>query len=458
MRKKVFVIVGLILFSLNQLTAQQYTAIEYWRMEQDSVYKSLITRQNAGDTLSLQEQNTLTDYMARLREYFDKLSDNEKSLYYLNRSAWAGRPEKAQKIPVRQEPDIFTGETSMYTQYLISSGIFGAIYGGEAVAILGLGNNEGAATSIPLLAAGASVLIPVLTIKDKYIPYNSLSLSIQGKAIGALQGLALGALLTGDNVEEGKLLMAISAASSIGLGKLGYYLGKTKPWSEGRVALYAHYGVLLPLEGLAIVGAVEAEDPRIYGLTSLAFGVGGYLIADQIANKNDLTKGDVNAIGTLAVMNGLLGMLIVSDIEEDSDVFKSSDLLIPAAGALAGTLIGHLSVKNAGLTNQQGRNIALASAGGSAIGLGLVSIFTPEKITPYYVLPYITGMTTYAITLGIYKKKNNLTLTENRMHPGWDLDIMPQNIFLNKKIAPFAFANPGKRIDFLPAFAAKFRF
>src|SRR5690606_26537125 len=105
--------------------------------------------------------------------------------------------------------------------------------------------------------------------KDRFVSYNSLSLAIHGKAMGAGQGLALGALLIGDQVDEGKLLLALSTASSIGLGRLGYSLGKNRPWTEGRAGLYSYYGTIMPLEGLALIGASKIDDVRIIGLTSL---------------------------------------------------------------------------------------------------------------------------------------------------------------------------------------------
>jgi hypothetical protein len=346
----------------------------------------------------------------------------------------------------------------MYTQYLISSGIFGALYGAAAVYIFGLEDKEGLSVGIPLLTAGASVLIPVLTLKDKYVSYNSLSLSNHGRIAGALQGAALGALITGDNIEEGKLILGLSTAASIGLGQLGYHLGKNQPWSQGRAALYSYYGLLMPFEGMAIIAACESEDPRIYGLTSLAFGAGGYLIANRISNTYDYTKGDVTATGTLAALNGLLGFMILADVEERSGEVTPAHFLIPAAGALGGTFAGHLWLKNAQLSNQQGRNIALTSAAGVVTGLGLTALFTPESVTPYYVIPYITGMSTYALMVSIYKKKNVSTISDSEKKSRWNLNVMPQNIFLNNKIAEYSIANPGKHIDFLPAFSATYNF
>ena len=298
MKRMAFILIGSILFSLTQISGQKNTAAEYWRMEQDSLYKKLVERQTAGETLSEQEQTTLAGYKARLSKYFEGLPDEEKSLYYKYRAKWASDSGRAYNVPPGPETNVFSGERSMYTQYLIASGLFGAFYGGAAIAVLGLEDDEGLVAGIPLLTAGASVLLPIITLKDKFVSYNSLSLAIHGKAMGAAQGLALGALLIGEEVDDGKLLLAISTASSIGMGRLGYSLGKNKPWTEGRAGLYSYYGTIMPLEGLALIGALNVEDIRIIGLTSLISGAGGYLIADRIADHHDYTIGDINATGT----------------------------------------------------------------------------------------------------------------------------------------------------------------
>jgi hypothetical protein len=60
--------------------------------------------------------------------------------------------------------------------------------------------------------------------------------------------------------------------------------------------------------------------------------------------------------------------------------------------------------------------------------------------------------------VSLYKKKNILAFPVNDSKAQWDLNFTPQNIFLNKKIANYSLANPGKRIDFLPAFSATFTF
>jgi len=456
MKKTVLILIGSLILSFFQLMAQQKTGYEYWKMEHDPDYALLQQKHSAGDTLTDIDQSNLANFKMKLANYFDSLSDDEKALYYKNRTKWTGQPDVDFKVSIMQEPDIYSGERSMYTQYLITSGFFGFFYGTALDIVFGF--EGGGAAAIPLLAAGTSTLIPVLAIKDKNVTYNSLALSFHGKTVGALQGAAFGFMLTGSDIDEGKLILALSTVSSIGMGRLGYYLGKTKPWSAGQTALYSHYGFLMPLEGLALAASFELEDPRIYGLTSLAFGAGGYLIADRVGKSYDYTRGDVAAISTFTTMNAILGFSIMSDLAAVSGL-SSSHLLVPAAGALGGTLLGQVWVKNAKLSNQQGRNTALAAAGGAVVGLGITAIFSPEDATPYYTVSYITGLASYAILMNKYKKDNSGThFAKIDKKSKWNFNITPQNIFFNRKIASYALANPGKKVNLLPAFSATLNF
>lgn len=439
------------------LTAQNYTAAGYWNMENDSSYVQLKERQTRGDSLSVQEQSYLLDFKSKLDAFFEKLSDEEKSLYYKYRSTWAKNPFEAEKDPLSQDQDVFSGEKSAYTQYLISSGVFGFIYGLTAVGIIEP-ENDGVQIGIPLLSAGVATLIPVLTTRDRQVTYNSLKLSLHGKALGYAHGAALGLLLQGDEMENSKLLLTLGGLSSIAMGRAGYVLGRDKPWSPGRVALYSHYGILMPLEGVALVLAFESDNARIYGATILASGAAGYLLADRIADWNDFTKGDIISTQAFTFLHAGLGFGILADLNYDSGDLNGSDFLFPAIGAMGGSLAGHYITRNTRLTKQQGRNTALAATGGAVVGLGMAALIQAERPTLYYILPYISGMTTYGILVNKYRKSSNMSVTGDNESGGWNINLTPYNIFLNKKIAAGILANPGKKSYLLPAFSASYSF
>ncbi|MGD0582112.1 MAG: hypothetical protein ABR974_04110 [Bacteroidales bacterium] len=431
--------------------AQQYDARSYWKMEHDSAYVSINNRQKAGETLSAAEQLYLSDYKFKLAAYFEKMPDAEKSDYFRNRQSWNERPAR---INIQEEDQVFTGERSTYTKYIVSSGVWGAFYGLSLDFILGL--QDGGAAGFPFVTGGIGTLIPVITVKDKKVTTNSLHLSLHGKSIGAFQGAMLGLLLTGGNTGNesgGKLTAGLATASSIALGRIGYNLGKTKDWSQGRVSLYSHYGWLIPLEFIALTTALNIDEPRVYGLTSLIGGVGGYFIADRVADRYNFTRGDIVSMKTLTLLNAGLGFGIMNNVNSSN----SSAILIPAAGAMAGTLVGQAWMKNVKLTNQQGRNVALTSGAGAVIGMGIVMI-AGEGPPFSYIIPYTTAMISYALITETYRTKNNMISFRSKLPDGLQFSFMPQNILINNKMISSGKIQLGSRYNMLPAFAATMSF
>jgi hypothetical protein len=346
----------------------------------------------------------------------------------------------------------YSGERSTYTKYLISSGTYGFFYGLAADYIFGI--DGAAASGFPLVVAGASSIIPVFAIKNRKVSTNSLLLSLHGKSIGAFQGTMLGLLIGGNEVNKnlGKLTLGIATVSSIALGRLGYSFGRNKPWTDGRVTLYKHYGWLMPFEGMAIVAAIKSEDVRVYAATSLAFGTGGYFVADKVANNNDYSRGDVIGIQTLSLLNTGLGFGIMSEGD-----FKPAKLLIPAAGAIGGTIVSQLWLKSTRFTYQQGRNLALAASGGALIGEGVALILNTDSGTPYYLIPYVTGMISYSLLVERYRTKNQFVSSDSVKPVRWHFNFMPQNILINQKLIGNKIIEPDCqdiRFGMLPAFSA----
>ena len=456
MKKKYSLTVVLMLIFCIQLMAQQYTASGYWKLEHDPSYIALQQRQNTGQSLTSDEVTILENHKKKLTDYFASMSDDEKALYYKNRTVWSEQPGAVDKSYEQQNADVYSGDRSVYSKYLVSSGLFGLLYGGAAVAVFDMGG--GAAAGLPLLTAGAGTLIPLLTLKEKNVTYNSLILSMHGKGIGFAQGAALSLIFTGDNIEDGKLMLGLATASSIALGRVGFNLGRNRPWTPGRASMYSYYGALMPLEGLVIDFAAGAEDPRIFGATSLVFGAGGYLIADMISRKNNYTVGDVTATGVLAGYNALLGFGIMSEIIYRNEDAGMGILFIPAVTTLAGSIAGHSLTRDTRFTNQQGRNLALASGGGALIGLGIAAIINADSPTPYYLLPYATGLGTYAILFNRYKKNNSTAYMNKDKGNKWNINIMPQNIVLNRQLSNISNPRLGSRPFMLPAFSASIIF
>jgi hypothetical protein len=346
----------------------------------------------------------------------------------------------------------------LFRRHLINSGINGFFYGLALDYIVDA--EGGAAAGLPIIVAGTSVLVPVLTNSSKTISPNSLILSSHGKFVGWAHGFALATLIGGENAWEepsDKLTVALGALTSISLGIVGNQLGKTKDWTEGQTSMYRLYGWTMPLTGTLMMGSFS-DSPRAIAAGDLLFAAGGYLLADKVYKNYQYTRGDARAIQVFTLLNGGLGFGIFADLENRSSVSQSA-LLIPAAGVAAGSVVGQLWLKNINLTPKQGLNIAYATTGGAIFGLGISLLMNSEEITPYYVVPYLTGLGAYAAMVETMRQKNKTTgYIKDNKKSNWDIALMPQNIVVNNRITGKGFMVNGRLTGMQPLFAASVRF
>ena len=356
----------------------------------------------------------------------------------------------------------------IFRKHLVTNGLTGFYYGIAADVVFEL---DGAASvGIPVIISGASVVAPLIFNSNKTIDYDAMVLQAHGKTIGWAHGFALATLIGGENAWYGsgyssnnyKLTVGLGALSSIGMGIVGNSLAKNNDWSEGQVELYRHYGWLMPYTGFSLAASFS-DEPRVFGGAVLLFGAGGYLLADKIYQGSDYTRGEVRSMQVLSGLNMGLGWGIFADIQERRDIFeddfKRAEFMIPAIGALAGTFAGQYYVRNTNFTPQQGMLTAYSATGGAVIGLGIALLTESENITPYYVLPYITGLGSYILSVEMLRKKNSAQASfpvdnGNNFH----VSFMPQNLFLNNKIQDKGFMINGEYIGMQPLFAASLKF
>jgi hypothetical protein len=350
----------------------------------------------------------------------------------------------------------------LFRRHLIVSGWNGLLYGGAFDFIFGV--NGTAAAGLPVITAGTCVLVPLFTNSSKTITSNQLFLSSHGKTLGWVHGFALGALINGndflDSESKEKLTVGLGAATSIGLGILGNSLGKNKDWSEGRVALYRHYGWVMPTTAFC-VSAAFSNDARFFGAADLLFSAGGYLLADKVNNWHEFTRGEVRATQALSVLNGALGLCIFADSQPDNalDNYNRHGWLLPALGTLAGTAAGHLWLKDSNFTISQGMTIIYAETGGVIIGLGIDLIAESNNLTTNYLIPYVTGLGAYTFAVLSLKNKNSMqAFLHLNNHRDWNFTFMPQNLFLNNKIEESGITMSGRQIGMQPLFAASLTF
>ena len=425
-----------------QELAPIYSARAYWLEQQNPRYKELIARQMRGDSINSGELEWLSSYRQYLDSYYAKLTEKEKQVYKDKSLEWDKlASDKKPLVTNPKEPDQYNdvGDKSIYSKYLVQAGYFGFYYGATINAVFDIGGAT--SVGIPFLTAGTSVLIPMLNPATRQLGNNSLMLSVHGKTVGWIHGFALSNVILGSSsgTNNAKIALTISALSSIGLGYLGRELGKNTSWTEGRIAMYRYYGLLAPFTGGSILLAANVNDNRLFGAGIIASGLAGYYIADRISNKTDYTRGDVLSMKTLSILNGFLGLGIWLDA---GDAKRESSIL-PALGAISGTLLSQYWLRNYKLTMPAARKIIYATIGGSLIGEGFALIINSSTPTPYYVIPWVTGFISYTIAVESFKSRPGLSGdNRNGLFRNWTADFHPENLIIGSKMTPRNGASP----------------
>jgi hypothetical protein len=449
-----------LLFSLGifaQEIAPVYTARAYWLEQQNPRYRELMMRQMRGDSIKPAELDWLNYYKEYLAGYYSKLSEKEKQVYQDKNKEWDKLSEsKNQPLINPKQNDQYSdvGDRSIFTKYVVYSGYSGFYYGAALDVVFEI-NGAGAA-GIPFLTAGACVLVPLLNSSNRQMSNNSLMLAVHGKSVGWMHGFAFSSLLFGNKIisDFDKPTLTIGALSSIGLGYLGKELGKNDKWTEGRVALYRHYGFLMPYAGASFLWSGGVNDIRVYGAGLLVSGMAGYYIAQKISDRIDYSRGDILSMKGLTLLNGGLGFGLWIDAGNGN----RGSFYLPAIGALGGTLLGHIWLKDYNLSMTAARQTIYATIGGSLIGFGTALVINSSSKTPYYLIPWITGFVSYAIAVENVKTKPQAA-DENKkgIFRNLTADFEPQNLILGSRLTPKAGASPlSMRIQPPPALTLRY--
>lgn len=418
-----------------------YTSEAYQLERNHKTFIILTEKKQEGDTLTPEEENWLNQYNAYLDEYYTYMPEEEKEKHA---DLEDKEPEKIEipvqdeRIDITQQPEPEEVDQSVYIKHVLySGGWYGLQYGIAVDFIFDI--DGGPAVGIPLISAGGSMLLA--SGKRHMLNENAMLLSGHGKLVGWAHGYSTGLLLFGDelfsNEDYSKITYALGVGTSIGLGKLGFDMAirNKNDWSGGRVALYRHYGLLVPSSSAAIAFSTGAENAHLFGATILMSGAGSYFLSHKIANMTDYTRGDIIAMRGLTLLNLYFTTGVTADILERTGRSDKAFILIPTAGALTGTVASHFWLRNTYLTPSQGHRINYATVGGTLVSMGIVAFFEPQYATPFYVGGYIGGMISYTSLLMHYKKYGDTAYKEKKSQENdFSFNIMPQNYFLNKMI------------------------
>jgi hypothetical protein len=454
---RLIVLIIVIVFFKEGYSQNLYTARGYWQETNKEQYRSLLEKKEKGLDLTQDESNYLSDYEAYLKNYFSRLSDQEKSLYEQMKQSW-DRELALPKAIETQEPK--SEEFDWRPRDRGLQAVFGIWYGTSLAIIAELDN--GAAAGVPLITGGLWMLGPVINPK-KYedITISTIRASNTGKVLGLGYGAALGLAIAGDSEDNYKLALGLSTLSSIILGEAAFQAQKKKNFSDGHIELMRHYGFLGPYIGISALAATETESTNLIGVSLLAGGVAGLAIGNNQARKYDYSRGDVDFISSLSLLSAGVGFTGVINYLENNSNPSSSVLLIPAATTIIGTVLGQRMVKNVHLTKKQGSTINLGSSGAGLFGLGILLLTETESSTAWIGVPTALALMTQQLIFAKFKKENllnNLQGSHTRKNSmDFSMRVNPENYFINKQFASSSKSSTQSQLNPVISLSLKFK-
>ena len=427
-----------LLISGLQASAQSlYSARGYWEESSKPNYQSNKQKQLRGDSLTKDQTAYLADYEAYLDAYFQRLDEVEKLKYAAMKDQWS-----RERSSVANPSDTSTTNFEYRNRDRFKTALYGFYYAGSFAAIAGLDNGAGI-TGLALITSGLMLLSPAIFPK-KYegISQNTIRAQNTGRFLGAIYGAGLGLTLAGS--DNGKFTLGASALSSLVMGEVAFQIQKKKKIGRGQIEMMRHYGIVMPLVGLSLMGALHVDNVNTYGVAILGGGVAGLFMGRNVSRKYEYSKGDVDAISSLSIISGSLGFATVATALENNEN-SNALILIPATTALLGTIVGQRQVRGVHLTSKQGSTLNLASAGAALVGLGAVAIAQSNSPAVYLGVASGLALITHQVVFNKFKKKNltlQLKAGENK-NPDFNFsfNLTPENYFLNKKFASQSASN-----------------
>jgi len=419
-----------LVYGIPTVAQELYSARGYWTESNKDTYKKIKEKMQKGEVLTDNESAYFTDYEAYLDNYYKRMSEEEKMKYEQMKSQWD------QELATAVSPSPQQDDFDFRPRDRFTNGIYGLYYGASFSAAFEI--DGAAAVGIPLITAGLWQLGPIINPK-KYegISYNTVRASNSGKFLGLLYGASLGLALGGENEGTGRLAFALSSVGSIALGEAGFQYGKRNTFTEGHIEMMRHYGLLVPGVTLLGLAAAEVDNSNLYGVSLLAGGISGLFIGNSVSKKYSYTLGDVNVIGSFTLISTGLGATLAAASIDSGET--SGLLLIPAATAMAGTIIGQRMVKGVQLTRRQGSTINLTSGGAALIGLGIVAMTSTDSPGVIIGVPSVLALIAHQAVFRSYKTKNltdklNLGLS-NKKSVNLSMRVTPESYFTNKKLS-----------------------
>ena len=310
-------------------------------------------------------------------------------------------------------------------------GTFGLSTGYYSWAVPVLFNMEGKlGVATGLLTSVGSFYLPYEATKTIPVTESAATMSIWGGTRGILHGMALTALLAG---EDGTFrgYVGMSMTFSIGEAVLGFKMANFHNLEAGQTMqinfisdLGLYWGIAAG-QLLRLYGNSMARPMASMGL--LGTGVGMWT-GSKLAAEHHYSKGDVHIQYILQTLGAMVPLATIVLFESENPDIYIGGLL---TGSFAALRMGHNMIKDKDFTVGQGMLMELGTSAGYSFGLALAYLVTPEdggSEKPYIALSTLGAIGGFWVTYNAFKVEAR---HEHEQNQAWDFKLYPESLVIN---------------------------
>jgi hypothetical protein len=316
--------------------------------------------------------------------------------------------------------------------------------------VLNIENSKLAVTT-GLFTSVASFYIPYATTRLVSVTEGTSAMSLWGGTRGILHGIALGYLISGEDVTA-QGLIGLGMAFSIGEAVAGYQIANRYKLSAGQareINFIGDLGIYWSMGVGHLFRMFDDYPARTIPTMGLLGTSAGIWVGTKLTNQHHYSKGDVHLQYTIQSLSAVIPVAMLSLVDsENLDLYISAML----ASSFMGIRLGHRMISDKDFTVGQGVLIELGTSAGYCLGLALAYLFTPEDIEsakPYITLGTVGGVGGFYFT---YKAFCDDAVESHDKRSKFSFRLCPENLILqamNNRL--------GKETDmYLPAFRLNF--
>ncbi len=319
-------------------------------------------------------------------------------------------------------PQVFLNQEGRPELLAATTGLSMSYYGWAIP--MGLEVHDGTtAGGLYSVISGLGFFVPYFLTENADVTDAEASFYLNGSVLGLGHGIALGYLL-GDPDEETVQLFGV--LGSVVEGFADYAIANRHQMSLGDVNTIGglnFFGSLWGLGASHLIGFMDDADDNRAISSSILLGAGvGIVTGKVLTGRAHYSAGDATVLQTTGILSAqtMVTLLYFTDTEE-SKAYTATAVF----GSMAGIAAGHALLRDKDFGLGHGRIVALGEYAGGALGMGIAYLVVPDgdDVDKFYTLMATLGsITGYLVT---YKSFDDEARIETEEQASWSLNLSP---------------------------------